>query len=1200
MLKNIALFEFRYLLRNPLLWVIATITFVMIFISMNVEGYELGIVEGLLLNAAYTTLEKYLMISLLFMFVTAAFVANAVIRDDETGFGTIIRSTGINKFEYLIGRFLGAFAIAALTLLVVPLAMWLGTLVPWADPATLGPNRLIDHLYGYFLIGLPNIFITSAVLFVLATMTRSMMATYLGVIGFASAYLFLQGGLGLQLQMVVAMAEPFGGHALSVATQYWTVAERNIMLPDFTGALLYNRLLWIGISIIFLALACVTYRFAGQGMSKRKQDKQKLTKQVPVEVSVPEARSLPSPKQDNATKRTMLWMRTKFEARQVVFSWAFPVLMAWGLLMTIFVLVTQRDPDGFTSYPTTVSLIPELGVFDIILLIIAIYYAGELVWRERDWKIHEIIDASPMPSWGYVVPKTLAMLLVLMGTLLTAVVASIIFQLYLGWTNLELEKYLLWFVLPMTWDMLLLAVLAIFVQALSPHKIIGWGIMVIYLWWQTIDLGSDHNLLIYGGAPPMPLTDMNGAGSFWFGPWMFRIYWGAFAVLLLVTTHLLWRRGTETRLMPRLMRARYRLADTPGWVGGTALLIFIAMGSYVYYNTNILNEYRTEDTVNAEKAEFEKKYWKYKDLSQPIITDVTLDIALYPEQRQAVTKGSYVLHNKTEEPISDIHVLLDDPDLELTHTTIDGGQLILNDTKHDYRIYQLDSPIQPGEERMMTFETLLWHRGFRNGSPNTRLVENGTFLSKNMLMPSIGMSGASILDDPETRSEYGLPEKLPTPKLKLEDIAATMEPSSITDPSMGNAWITVSTSADQTPITLGKRVSDVTQGDRRIARFVSDVPIHDYFSVQSARYAKKGRQHDGIDLAVYYHPEHAWNVDHMLDGLVASLDYYQSNFGPYHLDHVRVIEFPSYSSYGQTFPGNILYSEGKGFLEDYRAPESIDQVSFIIAHEFSHQYWGHQVVSAAMPGALVLTESLANYSALMVAKKLLPKNEIHQFLRLQLSKYLNGHANSTAQDVEPPLIRVVDQTYIIYNKGAHVMYLLEKRMGEEAINRALRSLVDQYKFKGAPYPRSLDLVEALRAEAKTAEELALITDLFERVTLYDMKVLEPNTVQRPDGKWDVTVPVEAKKFYSDSSGVVKEASLNEHVEIGLFTAHPTSDKFDEAHVILLERQLIRSGPQVLKFVTDKKPTYAGIDPYIYYIDRIPADNVSPVSLNVEK
>ena len=79
----------------------------------------------------------------------------------------------------------------------------------------------------------------------------------------------------------------------------------------------------------------------------------------------------------------------------------------------------------------------------------------------------------------------------------------------------------------------------------------------------------------------MPLSDMNGAGSFWQGAWTFRIYWGAFAVLLLLAAHLLWRRGTEVRLRPRLASTRRRLAGGVRTVGATSIPISPARPSAV-------------------------------------------------------------------------------------------------------------------------------------------------------------------------------------------------------------------------------------------------------------------------------------------------------------------------------------------------------------------------------------------------------------------------------------------------------------------------------------------------------------------------------------------------------------------------------------------------------------------------------------------
>jgi len=1192
MLITIARFEFRYLLRNPLLWITAALTFAMLFFSMNMEGFELGSEGGLFRNAAYATLRNSLMVSLAFMFVTTSFVANAVIRDDETGYGPIIRSTRITRFEYLIGRFLGAFAVAALCMLAVPAGSLLGSLMPWANPANLGPNRIADHLYAYFLIALPNLLTHAAIFFALATITRSMMATYLGVIGFVAAFFSLQGALDRpKLETAIAVAEPFAARAVQDAARYWTIAEKNTLLPDFSGALLYNRLLWVSIAVICLAIAYAAYRFADQGMSKRERKKQKLAeKAAAAQVSAaPVATSLPNPRHGRAALRALLWMRTKFEFRQVIFSPTFPVLMAWGMYITIFVLITQRYPDFRPEYPTTLSLIPEIeDAFRVIPMVVAIYYAGELVWRERDRRVHELIDASPLPNWAYVIPKTAALAFLFVAMLLLNVVAAIGLQLSLGFMDVELGKYVLWYVLPASFDWLLLAAVAIFVQALSPHKAIGWGVMVLFVIWQEVNKFIQHNLLNYAGTPNVPFSDLNGAGSFWIGAWTFRLYWGAFAFLLLLVAHLLWRRGTEIRLKPRLALARRRLAGTPGWVAAAGLVTFVATGAYAYYNTNVLNDYETKEDTVARLVEYEKRFGKYRGVPQPTLEELALDIAVFPEERRAETKGRFVVRNLTAQPIADLHVRLLGEGLELTGVTIPGAKTILDDRSYSYRIYRLAQPLQPGDALPVTFETRRVVRGFRNELQETRLVENGTFLTEDELMPVLGMSNAGLIYDPELRRKNGLPGTLEPPK--LEDLSAT------TKVSFGNGWvkksdITLSTDASQTPIAPGKKVSDVTRDGRRTARFVSTAPIRPRFSIQSARYAEKHRMHRGVDLAVYYHPRHAWNVDRMLDAMTAALDYYQANFGPYQFDHFRIVEFPGYSGYAQAFAGTIPFSESVGFIADYDEPDTLDYVTGITAHEFAHQWWPNQMMAAETQGYTVFVETLAQYSAHLVLKSMRGEDQIRRYLWYELDRYLGGRAWA---DYEPPLARVLGEDHISYRKGSMVMYLLTKRLGEDGVNRALRSMLARYKFQGGPYPRTLDLIAALKAEAKSDEDRALITDLFERITLYDLEVVDPTAVRRADGKWDVTVPIVAKKFYADEKGKETETPLAEHIEVGLFTAVPGLDAFNESSVILMERQPIHSGRQVLRFVTDRQPSFAGVDPYTYYIDRNAGNNVIAV------
>lgn len=1190
MFLKVARFELRYQLKNPVFWVAAVMFLLMTFGAMASESVQLGGGGNTHKNSPAALTQIQIILGLFFMFVTTAFVANVVVRDDETGFGPIVRSTPVTRLQYLGGRFAGAIAAATLAFLFIPLGLWIGALMPWIDPETLGPNRPAFYAYGLFVFGIPNLVVTGAVFFTAATLTRSMMWTYVCVVVFFLAWLILSGMAQAkpELRDTIALIEPFGIGALSNAIKYWTTAERNVGLPAVEGAILLNRLIWLAIGSAFLAFAIVRYRFAEPGVSRKKRKAEGA--EAPV-VSAPQPVA-PLPDSGGSAALAQLGARTRFEMRQVFKSPAFVVLVALGVINTFANLWFSGEMFGTPTLPVTRAVIPILlGSFTLFPLIIAVYYAGELVWRERERRMHEIIDATPLPNWAYVVPKTIAVALVLLITLVFGALAAILVQLAKGYTDVEPAKYFMWYVLPQSAGLVLIAILAVFVQSLSPNKYVGWAVMVVYIVTTIVltTMGFEHNLYQYPSAPEVPLSDMNGSGGFEAGAWWFRLYWAAFGIILLVLSHLLWRRGTETRLRPRLRRMPRRLAGLPGLIAGAALLVFAATGAWIFYNTNVLNDYRTRSAADEFSAEYEKRFLKYAHLDQPAVSKVALNVALYPSEIRAVVNGRYVLTNLTRAPIGDVHVRMPVRDSELLGLDFPGAKLKFEDKEYGYRIYRLDSPMKPGETRSLSFTTRRWQKGFRNEGNDTRLVRNGTFLNNMEIAPSIGMSRLGLLQDRSKRRKYGLPAEQRPPK--LEDLSATRRSY------FGDGWSTadiiVSTEADQVPIAPGKKVSDTVSGGRRTARFVSDAPILTFFSIQSARYAEKHRDHKGVDLAVYYHPGHGWNVDRMLDALGGAMDYYQANFGPYQFDQARIIEFPGYESFAQAFANTMPYSEAIGFVADNSNPEKIDYVSYVTAHELGHQYWAHQIIGADMQGATMLSETLAQYSALMVMKHRYGEDKIRRFLKYELDRYLRGRGGDLVD--EQPLMRVEDQQYIHYRKGSLVMYLLQDRLGEDSVNRALRSVLEKYRFKGAPYPRSIELVQAFRREAKTPEDQALITDLFERIAIYDLKVGEAKAVKRPDGKWDVTVPVEAKKSYADGQGNEKPAPLADRIAIGLFTAEPGLGAFDRRNVLMMQRQPVRSGRQVFRFVTDRKPTHAGIDPYNFYIDRNSDDNVGPVT-----
>lgn len=1190
MFGKIVLFELRYQFRNPVFWVAAIIFFLLTYGAMASDDITIGGGGNINLNSPVAIVTTHMILTLFFMFVTTAFVANVIVRDEESGFGPLIRSTRVSKFSYLFGRFFGAFIAAALAFLVVPLAIWLGSLMPWLDPETIGPNRLSYYAVAYFVFALPSIFLVSALFFAVATMTRSMMYTYVAVVLFLVMYIVFNAVIGSQPEYreIASYAEPFGLGALSNATRYWTAAESNTMIPPVYGVLLVNRAIWLSVAVLALAVAFWRFRFASKSVSARKARKAakkeaKLARREPTLVD-----ELPEPTPETAG-RARLWARTKFEMAQVLRSPAFFVLLLIGLFNAFGGLFFSNEIYGTPARPVTFSLIePLMGTFVIIPIIIAIYYGGELVWRDRERKFHEIIDSTSVPGWSYMVPKTIAVAFVLIATLTISVLAAIVIQAIRGYTDFEIGKYFAWYVLPLSVDMLLIAILSVFVQALSPNKFVGWGILVIYIVGTIVlaSMGFDHPLYLYGDTGQMRVSDINGADVGWATGWWLRLYWGAVALVLAVLAHLLWRRGADGALLPRLKRLPRRLVSPSGAVLAGALIVAGLSGGWIYYQMNVVNEYTTQDDTEARLAAYEKKYLKYETLAQPAATDMRLTIDLYPEETRMQARGRVAFVNDTGAPLEQLHLRLSDPNAEIVSMKVDDASLEMNDEENLYRIYRFDEPMAPGAEGVFTFETQRWQKGMRASGDDTRLVRNGTFLNNSEFAPQIGMDRSGLLQDRATRRKYDLPPELRT--ATLEDESAR-ERNYVGNVPWVTSDITVSTLASQTPVAPGRRVADEVRGDRRIARFVSEQPILAFFSIQSAEYEVARREHNGTTLEVYHHPAHDFNVERMLDAMEVSLDYYEANFGEYQFEHARIIEFPGYSSFAQAFAGTVPYSESLGFIADNADAENIDYVTYVTAHELGHQYWAHQLISSDQQGGTMLVETMAQYSALMVMKHLYGEDQIRRFLKYELDNYLRSRGSEAIEEL--PLERVENQGYIHYRKGSGVMYLLQDRLGEDRVNAMLSDLLDRYKFKGPPYANSTDLVGGFVSLARNEGERDLVTDLLKRITLYDLKATSATVSKLGDGRYETLVEIEAEKFYADGQGKEREALLEDTIEIGLFAEKPGLGAFQKDDVLRLRRYPVRSGSQSIRIVTDKRPAFAGIDPYNKYIDRNSDDNI---------
>jgi aminopeptidase N len=1194
MFKSVAAFELRYQLKSPAFWVTFAIFLLLTFGAVASDNVQIGSGGNVWKNSPFAIAQTLMVMTVFSIFILTAFVANVVVRDDETGFGPIIHSTRLSRFDYLFGRFTGALFAGCLLFLSAPLGMILGAAMPWLDPEVLGPFNLWHYAYVYLLLCVPTLFVTGAGFFAIATATRSMMWTYVGVIVFLVLYLVATSFLSRpEFINTVAMVDPFGLGAYDQATRYWTAAERNSQIPDFAGYILWNRALWLGIAFALLSLAWAIYSRAAKGSRvaaseapDKIDDEQRLNAVGTAMVPAVQA------KRSSDAGWSQLWALARFDIAAAIRSPAFIVLLGIGFVNSLGSLWYADEFYGNTIHPVTRVMIEALqGAFTIIPLIIAIYYAGELVWRDRDRRMHEIIDSTPAPDWAFVVPKIVAISIVLFSTLAVSVLAAVAVQALKGHFDFEMSKYLAWYMLPTTVTVVLFAVLAIFMQTVVPHKTLGWMLMLLFVVAQiTLDrLGFEHNLYQYAGTPGTLLSDMNGQGDFGRIAWWFQAYWSTAAVLLAVFAYALWRRGIGAPFVTRLARLPRKLRGAPGLVAAAAVVTMSVLGGWIYYNTNVLNDYTTRLSRERQQADYEKALIGYEAVPQPRITDVKLAVDLYPSEPRAVTRGSYVIQNRTGKPLDRVHVRWIKP-LQMTKLDVEGAKLETEHVDQDYRIYRFDSPMAPLETRTIRFETLRAQQGFRNSENEHRIVDNGTFLDNTEIAPMLGMDRNGVLQDRAKRRKYGLPPELRP--ARLEDESARNFNGLRHDSDWVNSDITVSTTADQIAIAPGYRESDTVMNGRRTTRYRSDAPINNFFSVQSARYEVAKDRWQDVELTVYHDPAHAYNVPRMNTAMKASLDYFTARFSPFQFRQVRILEFPNYAQFAQSFANTIPYSEGIGFIADFRDPEKIDMVTYVTAHEVGHQWWGHQVISSDQQGGTFIVESLAQYSALMVMEQMYGPEEIRRFLKFELDKYLRSRGGEVLEEL--PLMRVENQPYIHYQKGGLALYLLKDQIGADKVNEALRGLLGEFAFKPAPYANSTDLIRRFRAVAGP-EQQQLITDLFEKITLYDVKVTDVKSKRRADGRWDVTLDVEAHKLHADGKGKETEAPLDEVFDVGAFTVEPGRKGYDKSSVLAARRMRVHSGKQTLTIVTDQEPNYAGVDPFNKWIDRNSDDNVKEVA-----
>jgi ABC-2 type transport system permease protein len=1197
MFKEIFLFELKLGFRKPSNYVYFLFMFAMTLLMALGEVGVIGMPPqetNLHVNSAISIAQSLLsvggMSNLLASIFLISIMATAIQRDYQFNMHPLLFTKPIEKSSYFFGRFLGVLTLAVIVFSGL-LAGYMTGFMAEPDSPVLGPFRLLNYIQPFLIFILPNLLFLGAIFFSVTTFLRTPMAAYV----FALVLTLINAFVGdwasdMDNKFAAAILEPSGSRALGFMTQYWTSSEQNANLIPMEGPLLWNRILWLGISLLITLISYRGFSFSQfleplVAFSRKNRDDGSRMSQINLPVNLP----VTIPEFNSKVMWTQLSSLARIEFIRMVRSALFIVLSLLGLSLALFSYYMSADIYDTKTYLVTYMVI-ESYVSEIASMsyLFIIFYSGVSIWRARENKMDELIGVTPVSNGILFFSKLLAMIFAVLLLLLLASLTGIALQIHSGFYEIDLWMYFV-NIFQVLIGTAAIAAVAFSFQVFSSNKYFGYFLVMIPLViFPLLFSIFDWNGSLYrfnSSGDSRPYSDMNSYGGV-FAQWpIFKIYWWSIIGILFLLALALYFRGKESSIKARWKLSalfsrrvyKYRLVQL--------LLIALVSGSFIFWQENVLVDNRDSETLQKESAEIEKRYRPYLRLPLPRIKSVTIHADIYPDSKELHVKGKYLLVNNRFESIDTLYI--DYPGGLKSAYHINrlepSADFSIVDQKQEYGILimRLKKSLRPGDSLFLDFDMSYRPQGLfaRMNSP---VVDNGTFIN-NMIFPTLGYNEDVELLDNNSRKKYGLG---PKPRMAaVNDSVARMNNYISHDADWVRFEATVSTKEGQTAIAPGYLQREWKADGRHYFHYRMDSPILNFYSFLSANYAVKRDKWKGVNIEIYYHPSHEYNLSRMVKAIKRSLDYYTVAFGPYQHRQVRIIEFPRYADFAQSFPNTIPYSESIGFIQKVEeGPEKIDMPFYVTAHEVAHQWWAHQVIGGNVQGSVLMSETMSQYAALMVMEKEYGKQSMRKFLKYEMDQYLKGRTFEWRGEL--PLMLCENQQYIHYNKGSVAMYALRDLLGEETLNNAIRAYLQKNKFQDPPYTTSIEFVEAIRKETPDSLKY-LITDLFERITLYENYVKSLSYEKMKDGNYRVRLTVGSAKFYSDSLGNQKRVGVRDYMDIGIFG----DGKIGEGKELVMQRIRMDAPEKRFEFIVKEKPVKAGIDPYLKLIDRTPDNNL---------
>ena len=500
---------------------------------------------------------------------------------------------------------------------------------------------------------------------------------------------------------------------------------------------------------------------------------------------------------------------------------------------------------------------------------------------------------------------------------------------------------------------------------------------------------------------------------------------------------------------------------------------------------------------DAEEAA--KDYWRrnvatWTDSRMPSVSHVELDVDLEPRERSASVSGAYTFLNHRESAYRQIPItagLWDSIEWTL------NGEPYEPEDRAGLFLFTPEEPLAPGDSLTVGFRyELEYPRGLgtRVGPRDQFILDSGvvltafgpTFVPVPGYLPGIGVDDDNRYDSREYPDDFFEGE---------------------TEPALGwggrpmTTKVRITVPEEYTANSVGRLTSEEVREGRRTVVWESDQPVR-LFNVVAGRYAVE----EGRGTAIYYHPEHDYNIEEMSAALDAAREHFSEWFHPFPWELLKLSEFPAYAGYAQGFPTNITFSEGIGFLT--KSDPRSHAAFAIVAHEAAHQWWGNILT----PGPRTRRQHAVRGNVPLRDDPPARSRCTETDYRIEFAKRIeDNYGDDRFVDSERPLVKTdgsrSGDTTVIYNKGGWVMWMLQQEMGRENLLAGLRAFIDAY-HASSDFPVIQDMLAVLRDFAPDPEAFdAFTTQWFHDVLVPEFGLSGVTKEQIGDG-WVVRGTVE--------------------------------------------------------------------------------------------